>query len=70
MVNTKVDHSLGELLTAMSPPIRFTSLLEITNPIPVPPNFLSLALSNWEKLLKSLSRSVGAIPIPVSVTEK
>ena len=60
----------SSLSMVICPPMRSTSCFEILSPNPVPPYFLETDASTCEKLLKSLSSSDFAIPIPVSSTIK
>jgi len=51
-VKKNVEPLPGSLSTHIRPPIMSTMRVQIVRPNPVPPNFLVVELSAWEKALK------------------
>ena len=63
-----VEPLLGSDFTSMSPFSCWIIIFEIVKPKPIPPLLISFDLVMQPKNLKSLARSFGCIPIPVSIT--
>src|SRR5262249_56639519 len=68
IANENVEPFPSRLLTWISPPMAFTSRLQMLNPRPVPPNrrvVVWSACENGEKMVTSLS---SGMPMPLSWT--
>ena len=68
IINVKVQPLPSTECTWIQPPIYSHNFLHILNPNPAPYAFKLLEDSTFENILKSLSMSLGFIPIPVSDT--
>src|SRR5262249_11215374 len=60
----------NSLSTVKSPPIIWQNFLLIARPRPVPPYFLGVLASAWEKAWKSFPSCSGVMPMPLSETRK
>ena len=67
-ITRKHDPCPGTLFTSIRPPCACTSLCTIVSPIPEPPVARERERSARQKRVKIWSKSLGSIPIPVSVT--
>ena len=70
MVTEKIDPTPTVLSTPTSPPSISASFLLNDRPSPVPRSFFWSGASTWTKSWKMAPRCSGAMPIPVSATEK